>query len=112
MAVIGRTVAMLCFLSGRFVPMYGAGRIERRNVQEYVDAAAFAHAAGHVELVEELLDMARVEWDHERYFRSQVAGRWQLRVLPLWSALGPRESLRVGSDESARRQESLVHAIG
>jgi rubrerythrin len=94
MVVIGRTVAVLCFVSGRFIPMYGAGKIERRNVHEYVDAAALAHAAGHRELVDELLDMAQVEWDHERYFRAQVTGRWQLRLLPLWPALGSRDSLR------------------
>jgi rubrerythrin len=94
MTFIGRTVGALCFVSGRFIPMYGAGQIERRNVHEYVDAAAYARTAGHVELVDELLDMAQVEWDHERYFRSQVAGRWQLRFLKLWPELGSRESLR------------------
>ena len=94
MAVIGRTVGALCFVSGRFIPMYGAGQIERRNVHEYVDAAAYAKTAGHAELIDELLDMAQVEWDHERYFRSQVVGRWQLRFLKLWPELGTRESLR------------------
>lgn len=56
MVLIGRTVATLCFVSGRFILMYGAGMIERRNAHEYVDAAAFAVAAGHPELVEDLLD--------------------------------------------------------
>lgn len=94
MAVIGRVVSALCFVSGRFVPMYGAGTIERRNVHEYVDAATLARRAGHDELVDELLHMAEVEWDHESYFRSQVEGHWLLRVLRPWPALGSRESLR------------------
>ena len=94
MALIGRTVSALCFVSGRFVPMYGAGLIEQRNVHEYVDAAALAIAGGHPELVDELLDMAEVGWDHESYFRSQATGPWQLRVLKAWPDLGPRESLR------------------
>ncbi|MEO6712612.1 MAG: ferritin-like domain-containing protein [Mycobacteriales bacterium] len=94
MMLIGRTVSALCLVSGRFIPMYGAGMIERRNVHEYVDAAALAVASGRAELVDELLHMAEVEWDHERYFRSQVVGRWQLRFLKLWPELGPRESLR------------------
>ncbi|MDQ1710414.1 MAG: hypothetical protein QOG49_1799 [Frankiaceae bacterium] len=94
MAVVGRTVGALCFVSGRFIPMYGAGLIERRNVHEYVDAAALAVLSGHPELVDDLLEMAEVEWDHESYFRSQVVGRWQLRLLRLWPELGPRESLR------------------
>lgn len=94
MIVVGRTVGALCFVSGRFVPMYGAGTIERRNVHEYVEAARLAVAAGRPEFVDELLDMAQVEWDHELYFRSQVAGRWQLRLLRLWPSLGSRDSLR------------------
>lgn len=98
MVVIGRTVAALCFVSGRFIPMYGAGMIERRNVHEYVDAAALADACGHAELIDDLLDMAQVEWDHEQYFRSQVEGRWQLRFLKLWPELGPRGALRAGRE--------------
>jgi hypothetical protein len=94
MALIGRTVALMCFVSGRFIPMYGAGRIERRNVHEYVDAAALAVRAGHAELVDELLEMAEVEWDHEQYFRSQIAGCWQLRFVRVWPSLGSREALR------------------
>jgi demethoxyubiquinone hydroxylase (CLK1/Coq7/Cat5 family) len=94
MVVVGRVVSALCFVSGRFVPMYGAGRIERRNVHEYVDAAALARAAGHPELVRDLLHMAEVEWDHESYFRGQVTGHPLLRLLPLWPPLGPRETLR------------------
>lgn len=93
MMVIGRAVALLCFVSGRFVPMYGAGMIERRNVHEYVEAARLARVSAHPEFVDELLEMARVEWDHEHYFRSQVSGRWQLRLLPLWPALGLRHEL-------------------
>ncbi|MEP7055640.1 MAG: ferritin-like domain-containing protein [Actinomycetota bacterium] len=100
MTIVGRTVAAMCFLTGRFIPMYGAGRIERRNVHEYVDAAAFAIAAGQPELVAELLDMAQVEWDHERYFRGQVSGHWQLRLVRLWPALGPRESLRMAGESA------------
>ncbi len=97
MAVIGRSIAVLCFVSGWFIPMYGAGKIERRNVHEYVDAARYARDAGHPELVDELMMMAEVEWDHELYFRSRVAGHWLLRVVPLWPALPPRESLRATS---------------
>lgn len=108
MVAIGRTVAALCFLSGRFVPMYGAGMIERSNVHEYVDAANLAAASGLPEFVDELLDMAQVEWDHERYFRSQVTGRWQLRLLPLWPALGPREELRTGVTQAQGNQRPLL----
>jgi rubrerythrin len=94
MIVIGCSIAVLCFVGGWFVPMYGAGKIERRNVWEYVDAARFAHEAGLLAYVEPLLQMAAVEWDHERFFRELIVGKWQLRFLKLWQPLPPRESLR------------------
>jgi demethoxyubiquinone hydroxylase (CLK1/Coq7/Cat5 family) len=93
---IGRTLGALCHVSGRFCPMYGAGWIEGRNVQEYVDAAIFARDAGRLDLAEELLGMAEVEWDHEAWFRAKAAGHWLARVVPLWRASPPRTALRSG----------------
>ncbi len=94
MIAIGRFIGALCWVSGWFFPMYGAGRIERRNVHEYLDAAAFARDAGHHELVDDLLTMAEVEHDHERWFRERLGGHWLLRLIPLWRPLPPRASLR------------------
>src|SRR5262245_28712834 len=34
-AIIGRTLAFLCHVMGWLAPMYGAGRLESRNVKEY-----------------------------------------------------------------------------
>jgi demethoxyubiquinone hydroxylase (CLK1/Coq7/Cat5 family) len=94
MTVIGRVVGALCWVSGWFFPMYGAGLIERRNVHEYLDAAVYARDAGRHELVDDLLTMAEVEHDHERWFRERLAGHWLLRVIPLWAPLPERASLR------------------
>ena len=90
---IGRTLSAFCHVTGWYCPMYGAGWIERRNIQEYVDAAAFAHQAGRSDLAGELLEMARVEWDHEQWFRAKVLGHWLRRVLPVWRAPPARERL-------------------
>jgi hypothetical protein len=95
MAVIGRAAGAVCFLTGWYGPMWGAGRIERRNVWEYVHAATYARECGHHELVEELLTMAEVEWDHEQYFRSQVEGHWLRHIVHPWPPLPPRVDLRV-----------------
>jgi demethoxyubiquinone hydroxylase (CLK1/Coq7/Cat5 family) len=93
---IGRTLSLLCHCSGWFCPMYGAGWIERRNIQEYVDAAGFAVQAGRTDLAVELLEMARVEWDHERYFHRKVVSHWLRHVLRPWSPPPPRERLGAG----------------
>jgi Ubiquinone biosynthesis protein COQ7 len=94
MIAIGRTIGALCWVTGWFFPMYGAGKIERRNVHEYLDAAVYARDAGHPELVDELCGTAEVEWDHERWFRARVTGHWLLKLFPLWDELPPRASLR------------------
>ena len=76
---IGRTLGATCFLSGWFMPMYFAGRLESKNSIEYEDAAKFAAELGMEECVEDLLDMARVEVEHEEFFHQTVAGH---RLLP------------------------------
>lgn len=107
--LIGRTLGALCHVCGVFLPMYGAGRLERRNIVEYEDAAVYALASGHPELVDCLLGMAEVEWEHEQYFRSVVAGHPLLRLLPLWPAPPPRERIRDGfGEERPAQQEPLV----
>lgn len=92
---IGRILSLSCHVTGWYCPMYGAGWIERRNIQEYVDAAAFAAEAGRADLADELLVMAQVEWDHEHWFRAKVLGHWLRRLLPVWQAPPPRDRLAV-----------------
>ena len=93
-AVIGRALGALCHLTGWLLPMYGAGRLESRNIREYETAARHASRAGHAEFVDCLLGMAEVEWEHERYFRACVEShRWGPRVR-LWPAPPPKEAIR------------------
>lgn len=77
---IGRTLGATCFLSGWFMPMYFAGRLESQNSVEYEDAAEFARELEMHDCVEDLLDMARVEVEHEAFFRETVAAH---RLLPV-----------------------------
>lgn len=93
---IGGTLCTLCFVSGWLAPMWGAGWIERRNIEEYVAAARLALAAGREDLAGELLEMARVEWDHEQYFAGKVAGHRLARFVPRWKA--PPERTALGAD--------------
>ncbi|HEX6084947.1 MAG TPA: ferritin-like domain-containing protein [Thermoanaerobaculia bacterium] len=91
---IGKTIAFLCHLGGWFIPMYGAGKLERSNIVEYEDAARYAAQSGNAQMIDCLLTMAEVEWEHERYFREIIAGHRLLRVFPLWDAPPPKETIR------------------
>jgi demethoxyubiquinone hydroxylase (CLK1/Coq7/Cat5 family) len=77
---IGRTLGLTCFISGWFMPMYFAGRLESQNSVEYEDAASFAKELEMQDCVDDLLDMARVEVEHEVFFREMVTGH---RLLPV-----------------------------
>ena len=93
-AIIGRVLSLLCHLSGWLAPMYGAGKLESRNIREYEMAARYARGCGRDDLVDCLLTMAEVEWEHECYFRVRVLShRWANR-LPIWPQPPPKELIR------------------
>jgi len=98
---IGRVLGALCHVSGWLAPMYGAGRLESHNIKEYEQAARLARDCGRGEWVDELLTMAEVEWEHERYFRELVEQHWLGRRIPLWPRPAPRQSIRAGWAESS-----------
>ncbi|MBK7394175.1 MAG: ferritin-like domain-containing protein [Chloracidobacterium sp.] len=81
---IGNVLGPSCFISGWFMPMYFAGRLESQNSVEYEDAAVFARELGMDDGVEDLLDMARVELEHEEFFRETVTGH---RLLPIMKSV-------------------------
>ena len=92
--IIGRALQFLCHVTVWLVPMYGAGKLESRNIREYETAARYARACGSLNLIDCLLEMAEVEWDHERYFRSCVLKHRIGHRLPIWPEPPPRESIR------------------
>jgi rubrerythrin len=93
-AVIGRTLGMLCHVTGWLAPMYGAGKLESRNVKEYEAAARYARDCGCADFINCLLEMAEVEWEHEKYFRECVLRHPLGRRLRLWSEPPPKEMIR------------------
>ena len=76
---IGRTLGISCHISGWFMPMYFAGRLESQNVQEYIDAADYARELGMNDCADEMMEMSRVEGEHEAFFSATVAAH---RLLP------------------------------
>jgi rubrerythrin len=108
--LIGRALGALCRVSGWLVPMYGAGRLESRNVREYEAAARHARDCGRHEWVDCLLTMAEVEWEHEAYFRGRVLSHRLGRRLPMWTAPPPKPTIRASFDEERRAPEHAGHA--
>jgi len=110
--MIGWTLGFLCHVTGWLAPMYGAGRLESRNIREYETAARYARECGRSDLVDCLLEMAEVEWDHECYFRARVQEHSLGCRLPLWTQPPAKESIRLRfeqepialSDQNAAQQ--------
>jgi hypothetical protein len=83
-SVVGRVLGFFCHLTGWLAPMYGAGRLESKNIVEYETAARYARDCGRTEFVDWLLTMAEVEWEHEAFFRSCVLRHWLGKRLTIW----------------------------
>lgn len=110
---IGKTISFLCQIGGWFIPMYGAGRLESSNIVEYEDAAKYAQAAGFPGMIDCLLTMAEVEWEHEKFFREQIEGHWMLRFFPRWTVPPAKETIRAAyaleMGVEIQNQESHAH---
>jgi rubrerythrin len=105
---IGRVLQALCHVSGWLAPMYGAGKLESRNIKEYEDAARFAWGSGHDEFVDCLLTMAEVEWEHEQYFRAKVLSHPLNKLLPIWPLPPPREHIRASFAQETTGKEACA----
>lgn len=101
---LGGAIAAFCHVGGRFLPMYGAGWIERRNIADYERAARLALECAATAHVAELVDMAEAEWEHERFFREKAASHWAAHLLPVWSAPGPKADIRARISSAAGGQ--------
>ncbi|MCW5959956.1 MAG: demethoxyubiquinone hydroxylase family protein [Pyrinomonadaceae bacterium] len=77
---IGQSLGVLCFVSGWFLPMYFAGRLESQNILEYEEAAKYANELNMKACEREMLEMSRVEAQHEEFFSRMVAAH---RLLPV-----------------------------
>jgi peptidoglycan/xylan/chitin deacetylase (PgdA/CDA1 family) len=109
--LVGRTLGFLCHFTGWFAPMYGAGRLESRNVVEYETAARYAQQAGRNEFVDCLLTMAEVEWEHEQYFRSRVLLHPIGQRLSLWPEPPPKQSIRESFENEFEQQLQLAEVL-
>ncbi len=110
--IIGRTLGLLCHFTGWLAPMYGAGRLESRNIMEYETAAVYAQDCAHDDLIDCLLTMAEVEWEHEKYFRSRVLLHPLGKRLSLWPEPRPKEMIRKSFAREVAQALQPVEAAG
>jgi len=79
--VVGKVIGYSCYVIGRFMPYFFAGKLESGNVCEYFVMIQHFHSLGITEHDEVLYEMGIKEKEHEVYFFEMVEGeRW----LPLF----------------------------
>ena len=71
-SLVGHALSVLCRFTGWFLPMYFAGKLETQNVCQYDKAAEYAAALGRPELIPDLIEMAAVEVEHEKFFLAAL----------------------------------------
>jgi len=69
---IGKIISFSCFIIGRFMPYYFAGRLESGNVCEYFRMKQYFNSLGIYEHDKVLYDMGIKEKEHEVYFLEKV----------------------------------------
>lgn len=67
-SAVGHVLSFLCRCLGWLLPMYVAGKLETKNVEEYDRAAEYAAALGLDHFLPPLRKMAEAEVLHEKYF--------------------------------------------
>ena len=83
-AVIGRVIGLSCYLIGRFMPYFFAGKLESGNVCEYIVMMRHFHELGITEHDAMLYEMGIKEKEHEVYFQQVIEGEpW----LPLFERI-------------------------
>ncbi len=99
MQFIGAIIGFSCLFGGWFIPMYGAGKLESNNIEEYEVAARLALLSGNNHLIKDLLDFAEKEWDHELYFRNKSETHFLYRFFPKWTFPDKKENIRKNYEE-------------
>jgi rubrerythrin len=70
--IIGKMISWSCFILGRFMPFYFAGRLESGNVCEYFRMKQYFNALGIEEHDAILYEMGIKEKEHEVYFAEKI----------------------------------------
>jgi hypothetical protein len=82
--IIGKIIGYACYVIGRFMPYFFAGKLESGNVCEYFVMLEYFHSLGITEHDEVLYEMGIKEKEHEVHFLDSIKDeKW----LPLFERL-------------------------
>jgi hypothetical protein len=70
--IIGKIISWSCYVIGRFMPFYFAGRLESGNVCEYFRMKQHFNSLGIAEHDATLYEMGIKEKEHEIYFAERI----------------------------------------
>lgn len=70
--IIGKLIGYSCYVIGKFMPYFFAGKLESGNVCEYFVMIHYFHSLGITEHDEILYEMGIKEKEHEVYFLERV----------------------------------------
>ncbi len=70
--IIGKIIGYSCYVIGRFMPYFFAGKLESGNVCEYFVMLRYFHSLGITEYDEILYQMGIKEKEHEVYFLEVI----------------------------------------
>ena len=71
-ALIGRVIGLSCYMIGRFMPYFFAGKLESGNVCEYIVMMRYFNELGITEHDAVLYEMGIKEKEHEVYFQQVI----------------------------------------
>jgi hypothetical protein len=91
--IIGKLISWSCYVIGRFMPFYFAGRLESGNVCEYFRMIGYFHELNIYEHDQALYAMGIKEKEHEVYFLEKVKSDPLLPIFEKVFAWGIKESL-------------------
>lgn len=92
-ALVGKCISAACFIIGRFMPFYFAGRLESGNVCEYFRMMQLFHVLGIREHDDMLFALGVKEKEHEVYFYECVKNDPWLPFFEKYFGWGTRASL-------------------
>jgi rubrerythrin len=91
--IIGKFIGYSCYLIGRFMPYFFAGKLESGNVCEYFIMIKYFHSLGITEHDAVLYEMGIKEKEHEVYFLEKIKNAKWLPVFEKIFSWGKNNSL-------------------